>query len=384
VCGKKSQPGVRRKQSNESNPNPYFPVFFLFASSLSCKTDDGTGTRSLIAEFPHSTMSRPRRLHVAAFVFCITCISIFEVAGGEYNDDYSNDYSDDSGSLSTKTNKLRPSRRQFRSVTQNTVGSATNLNSSSLSEEALRLTDDTSFSRQLKRQEDEDDRKQRLKEKETRASPSRILYAGIAVLTLFSFRLGGSKAIFQELLPRSANVLAVAWLPVVLLHATWIELLSFATLLVQPSIRNFLVKEFVPETWSTLRKLILGELSRKVWSAVMKSLPKPLFTPGKEYLTSTPEWFQQGWGQASEIIDKFVTGLVRKSVQQSVHDSLGIFYESMTNSMLEMTILYEETSGDNKASPSSEKSFFHYAEKELLETADDSEKDESGDIHTSE
>jgi hypothetical protein len=56
----------------------------------------------------------------------------------------------------------------------------------------------------------------------------------------------------------------------------------------------------------------------------------------------------------------------------------------MTNSMLEMTILYEETSGDNKASPSSEKSFFHYAEKELLETADDSEKDESGDIHTSE
>lgn len=320
-------------------------------------------------------MTRTMILTKAGLLF-IACVAITR-ASDEYNDDCSDGVSN----LSSKKSKFRPSPRPFQLVAkgiQDTVGSVENFGSSTLAAEAFRLTGDTPFSRQLKQQEDEGIRQQSLKRW---AIPSSIAYAGIVVVSFVSFHAGGTtKSFFQDIVPQSANILAVAWLPVVLLNASWIEVFSFATLLIQPTVRRFLVQDYLPETWSTLRKLIIGEVWRRVWSAVLKQMPKPLFTPGKDHFVSTPEWFQQEWRQFCDIIDKRVTGLIRKSVKQNFHDSVGIFYESMANSMMEITLLYEESSGEN--SPISDSSLFQFAGKELLagEDKESTSGDESGDV----
>jgi hypothetical protein len=42
--------------------------------------------------------------------------------------------------------------------------------------------------------------------------------------------------------------------------------------------------------------------------------------------------------------------LIRKSVEKSVHGTVDVFFESVTNSMLEVSILYEESSMTDESS----------------------------------
>eukprot|EP00980_Cylindrotheca_fusiformis_P012547 scaffold3079_cov119-Cylindrotheca_fusiformis.AAC.23 len=311
-----------------------------------------------------------RALRAIGTLFCLTYIPIPKVTGNQSSEECR----EDSNPKSTVSYSMLPLRRQLRPPTKGStaaIRSVKRLNSSSISEDAFRLTGDTAFSRQLKQIEDDNRRKLRLLETGDEVSPPFSIYAGVTVLVLASFRFGGLSLILQEIVPKSANILVIAWLPVALLNASWIETLSFVTLLLQPSVRSFLVQEYWPETWTTIQKIILGELWRKLWLSVLKPLPKPLFAPSKGYFSSTPEWFQQGWVKVSEMIDKFVTGLVRKFVEQNVHDSFGILYESMANSILEISILYEETSGDKNSLFDSGSHILHYDENKKSDSIDD-------------
>lgn len=254
------------------------------------------------------------------------------------------------------------------------VGSSPSLinNNVKSSETALRLSGDTSFARELKKQEEEEERRQLQQQRQDqqqqqkrirKRSFSPPLYASFVVLSLASVLQNGSVSmILKDIIPKSISILTVAWLPVLFLNASWIEFISFATLFAQPTIRSFLITEFLPDIWSTLKKMALGELWKRLWASILAPLPKPLFTPIlKDYyklgdngdpaartatkLPSTlPSWFQRGWERINEAIEKFTQGLIRKSVEKSVHNSLGVLYEGLTNSILEVSIMYQEES----------------------------------------
>jgi hypothetical protein len=233
---------------------------------------------------------------------------------------------------------------------------------------------------------EEEERQQRLMERESQQSKSTpihkmspILYGGLIAVSLFSIRLGGSSHIFQEMIQKSIHILAIAWMPSLILHASWIEALSFVVLLAQPSVRSFLIKEYLPETWSTLRKMMIAEVWRRFWAAILTPLPKPFFTPQKYHLLPMPRWFQKGWLRVGEVIDKYTQSLFRKSVEQSFYDSIGIVYESMANSMLEISILYEEASTNDSNSVGSS---MQYTEIKLMKESDSSveESDDTCDI----
>lgn len=198
-------------------------------------------------------------------------------------------------------------------------------------------------------------------------SPS--LFTSIAVLSIAS--IGDAKSLFKiikDIIPKSFHILAIAWLPVLVLNASWIEYLSFATLLVQPSIRSFLIQEVLPDMWKSMKKLALTEAWRRLWASIMAPLPKPLFTPiAKDY--NLPKSLQTIWGRVNEVVDKFTQSLVRKSVEESVYESIGMLYESMSNSMLEISIMYEDSSSkDDEDSFSS------------MDNNDDSNYNESDDL----
>lgn len=319
----------------------------------------------------------------------------------------------------TKMNNFRRPRDNLTSlpstskISNISVGSSSSLinNNVKTSETAVRLSGDTSFARELKKQEkeeEEEERRQLQQQQKSKRYFSPPLYASFVVLSLASVLQNGSiSMILKDIIPKSISILTVAWLPVLFLNASWIEFISFATLFAQPTIRSFLITEFLPDIWSTLKKMALGEVWKRLWTSILAPLPKPLFTPIlKDYyklgdndstattatkLPSTlPSWFQKGWERINEAIEKFTQGLIRKSVEKSVHNSLGVVYEGLTNSILEVSIMYQEESSprddDSTLSSSSSSSIPNSYEETSSSTNFEDDHDDSledvGDINT--
>jgi hypothetical protein len=223
-------------------------------------------------------------------------------------------------------------------------------NTRNLSDLAVRMTGDSSFARRLKEQEEDEDEEKNLQRKKfqsqstSSAVTSSILFGGMGLVGLIALHLHGSTTLVQEIVSGWASALAFAWLPTLFLRSSWFEILSLASLLLRPSIRNYARHELLPAMWLSLRKMVLGESWRWVWTVVLAPFPKQLFVPGKAEYSDFPPWLQRGLEHCNGVIDKFTQSLIRKSVQQSIHGTIGIFYESVANSMLEISILYDEAS----------------------------------------
>jgi hypothetical protein len=245
----------------------------------------------------------------------------------------------------------------------------------SLSEQAIQLSGDSSFARRL--QEEEQNIKQaaettRIKNASARpqaASP--IVRGGMALLALGSLCLhgyygNGNTKMIQDILSGSASALAIAWLPTLVLRGGWMEMASLATLFVRPTVRHYLLTEFVPSVGLTLRKMVLGEVWRRIWTVLLAPLPKHLFVPSPSEDDLDLWWvpgpvfqrMQRGLHHMHEVVDKSTQGLIRKSVEQSVYGSLGLVYESVANSLLEVSILYYDDSASASSSVSEDSLFY--------------------------
>jgi hypothetical protein len=161
-----------------------------------------------------------------------------------------------------------------------------------------------------------------------------------------------------------ASALAIAWLPTLFLRAGWFDIVSLVTLFLRPSIREYVLQEVLPTMWLTVQKMVLAELWRKIWTVVLAPLPKPLFVPdytaaatkeGGEDYVSLPPWMRRGLVQWNEMTDKFTQSLIRKSIEKNVYGTVEVVFDSVSNSMLEVSILYEESmlTEEESSSPSS-------------------------------
>jgi hypothetical protein len=226
-------------------------------------------------------------------------------------------------------------------------------NTRNLSDLAVRMSGDSSFACRLKQQEEDEERNLQGKKFQSQSASSSvmssILFGGMGLVGLISLYLHGSTTLVQEIVSGWASAVAFAWLPTLFLRSSWFETLSLASLLLRPSVRNYVRRELLPAMWLSLRKMVLGEAWRRVWKVVLAPLPKQLFVPAKAEYSGFPPWLQRGLEQCNGVIDKFTQGLIRKSVQQSTHLIIGIFYESVATSMLEISILYEEASSPDAA-----------------------------------
>mmetsp|Transcript_48706 Transcript_48706/g.137031 ORF Transcript_48706/g.137031 Transcript_48706/m.137031 type:complete len:341 (-) Transcript_48706:29-1051(-) len=247
-----------------------------------------------------------------------------------------------------------------------------------LSEKAKKLNDgqDSSFIKLLEREEQVQAARARKPNPSasgrSRIESSPILHGSLAllVMTSFVFTTHGFKAL-KELAMSSLSALALVWVPTFIVHGGWAELFGVATLLTQPNVRRFMVKEFFPKALSTLKKLFLTEIWRRVWALVLAPLPKPLLVPSEVDIMRIrwlPDWMKEGFLFFRDKVDNFALSTFKSSVQKSVHGTMGIFYDSFSSSVLEVSMLYEES----------------VDAEEMMDGTEDSTTQDSGDISDAE
>jgi len=225
--------------------------------------------------------------------------------------------------------------------------------SKSLSEKAFEIAGDSSFTRRLQVQEESEARQIKGKQRTSdsgSAKTSPFLRGGMVLLAIGSLVWNGSLNTFKDMLLSSASALAIAWLPALLLQSSWIEIGSIIALVLRPPVRLFLQAEVFPTMRVTVQKMVLTEVWRRIWTAVLAPLPKPLFVPdAKQEYARLPSWIRQKLGQWNEMTDRFTQGLLRRSIQQNIHGSIDTFFESVTNSILEISIIYDESKTDGSS-----------------------------------
>jgi hypothetical protein len=177
------------------------------------------------------------------------------------------------------------------------------------------------------------------------ASP--LVHGVLALLGMasFVFTTHGFKAL-KELVTSALSALALVWVPTFVVHGGWAELVSVATLMAQPDVRRFIVREFVPKALGTLKKLALTEVWRRLWAVVLAPLPKPLLVPSEVNIMQIrwlPDWMKEGLILFKDKVDNFALSAFKSSVQKSVHGTVGIFYDSVSSSVLEVSMIYEES-----------------------------------------
>ncbi len=175
---------------------------------------------------------------------------------------------------------------------------------------------------------------------------SPIVNSGLALVALssFIFTNHGYKAL-KELATGALSALALVWVPTLLFHGGWVELLGAATLFTLPNIRRFILRELSPKAFTTMKRLILSEAWRRIWMIVLAPLPKPLFVPSDHDIMRIhwlPDWLKQGFLYFRDKVDNFVLSTLKGSVQKSVYGTVGIFYDTVSNSMLEVSMIYED------------------------------------------
>lgn len=186
----------------------------------------------------------------------------------------------------------------------------------------------------------------------SQASP--ILHGGLALLGMasFVFTTHGTKAL-KELMTSALSALALVWVPTFLVHGGWAELFSVGTLMIQPNFRRYMLREFIPKALNTLKKMFLTEVWRRIWAVVLAPLPKPFLVPSEVDIMRIhwlPDWMKEGFIFFRDKVDNFALSTFKSSVQKSVHGTVGIFYDSFSGSVLEVSMMYEDSVNDEDSS----------------------------------
>jgi hypothetical protein len=222
---------------------------------------------------------------------------------------------------------------------------------STLSSRALEISGDSAFARQLQAEAE----KQTTTDQPIPSSTLLVLehhplvYGGILAVIGASLVSKGSWAMLRETLISVASTLAIAWIPAWILRAGWVEVLSIGTLFLRPTMRYFIQTEVWPIMSSTIRKVVFAEAWRRLWLLLLSPLPKPLLVPrSKDYYRLLPKWMQRGMETLNKYVDKFSQRLILKVAEGSVHEMFGGVFSSVTDSILEMSFVYEESSSDTE------------------------------------
>jgi len=176
---------------------------------------------------------------------------------------------------------------------------------------------------------------------------SPLLNSGLALMALssFVFTKQGMKAL-KELATGALSALALVWVPTLLVHGGWVELAGAITLVTLPNTRRFIHRECVPKAFGTLKRLFLSEVWRRIWVIVLAPLPKPLLVPSDHDIMRIhwlPEWLKQGFLYFRDKVDNFVLSTFKGSVQKSVYGTMGVVYDSVASSSLEISMIYEDS-----------------------------------------
>jgi hypothetical protein len=181
------------------------------------------------------------------------------------------------------------------------------------------------------------------------------LLGAAALITASSLYVNGSSAMLQDLLQKTGSAVILAWLPSILLGGGlgWIEIASLVGLLLRPSVRQLLVHHFFPSLWTAVQKIAIAEVWRQYWLVVLPVLllvpfPKPsslvpLSTHHHYHLqttAATPQWLQQCLNYIHKVADRFAQSTIRKTIQQSVHQTFGVAFEAM---MVDTSSLWSES-----------------------------------------
>lgn len=243
--------------------------------------------------------------------------------------------------------KIRPSSKLG---LNNSIRLGYSIFDSSPPQTSVKLLGDDEFTRRLKQEEERKRSPGQMGDfptksgSKTKASP--LLHVGMFVLAMTSIYFNGSFSVMSEIISGSASALAIAWLPTLILKAGWIEIVSVTTLLFRPSVRFYIQNEFWPTMLLNVQRMVWADLWRKIWVTVLAPLPKPLFVPDPikeaDYAHLSP-WMRQGFKWWNDMTDKFTQSVIRKAVEKNIHGTVGVFFESVSNSMLEVGILYDES-----------------------------------------
>jgi hypothetical protein len=177
-----------------------------------------------------------------------------------------------------------------------------------------------------------------------------LLHSGLAALALASIVSSnhGVKAL-KELAVGVLSALALVWVPTLLVSGSWTQFLGGAVFLTHPTSRHFLLRKLIPKIFTTLKKLLLSELWRAVWAVVLAPLPRPLLVPSAQDILRIqwlPDYMKEGFVYFRDKVDSFVLSTFKGYVQKSVHGTVGIFYDSVSSTVMEVS-LYEESVGDS-------------------------------------
>ena len=198
----------------------------------------------------------------------------------------------------------------------------------------------------------------RTNSKNTEAASNGWMLAGTAAIVGSSLYFSGSEKLLLDMVQGSVAALTLAWLPHIVFSGTfgWVELASFASLLVQPSVRMYLTTNFLPHLKVTLQKIALSAAWKYIWDHIMP-LPQSQWLVPRQVATGVPEWLQQPLESVNRMVDRFTRGLIRRTIQQSVHGTMGMVYDSMATSIADSMF---STYGRTEAAPVVD-IFFDYA-----------------------
>jgi hypothetical protein len=173
-------------------------------------------------------------------------------------------------------------------------------------------------------------------------------------LSSFVLTKQGIKSL-KELATGALSSLALVWVPTLLVHGGWVEFGGIITLVTLPHTRRFIHKECVPKALATLKRLFLSEVWRRIWVIVLAPLPKQLLVPSDHDIMRIhwlPEWFKESFLYFRDKVDNFVLSTFKGSVQKSVYGTMGVFYDSVAGSTLEISMLYEDSVATEEAATS--------------------------------
>ncbi|KAG7343915.1 hypothetical protein IV203_021923 [Nitzschia inconspicua] len=145
---------------------------------------------------------------------------------------------------------------------------------------------------------------------------------------------------FNSLTTSLLSSMLIVWLPTLAAQGAWLELLLLGMSLASSSkLRFYTQYELWPAVWSTLKKMLLGEVWKHVWEFVLHPFPSNVLVPARKERSSSSKG---GNDDNPLLIDESIVGSnFMKSLSSSMADlwhRMNVRIDRMTSSLLKKTV----------------------------------------------
>ncbi|KAG7371230.1 hypothetical protein IV203_019800 [Nitzschia inconspicua] len=145
---------------------------------------------------------------------------------------------------------------------------------------------------------------------------------------------------FNSLTTSLLSSMLIVWLPTLAAQGAWLELLLMGMSLASNSkLRFYTQYELWPAAWSTLKKILLGEVWKHVWEFVLHPFPANVLVPTRK------EWSSSSKGGNDDNALPIDEGAVRSNFMKSLSSSMANLWhrmhvriDKMTSSLLKKTV----------------------------------------------